>query len=62
MSGFSDNEINADLDRRAEEQTHNAALIKKSDTGKDTSCLHCGAAMFRRKATDPQNRLRDTCL
>ncbi|MEW9615636.1 hypothetical protein AB3G45_17625 [Shinella sp. S4-D37] len=57
MSGFTEEERTAWLERRNRQETE----LSVPDGG-DTTCLHCQRPMFRWQASDPDNPLCETCL
>jgi len=60
MSGFTKEEIEAEMKRRDEAIKGKGRWETRQGTG--TTCLHCGSPMHSYEASDPENPLCDICL
>lgn len=65
MAGFTEDEIQAELQRRAEAidlLDHQRRNAPKDTSSMDTRCLHCGSPKHSWQATDIENPLCELCL
>ncbi|MFK3781479.1 hypothetical protein [Agrobacterium sp. NPDC089420] len=67
MSGFTEEEIAAEMERRNDgilerDEKQREAWRQAELSGCDTVCLSCGTSVKSYMVTDPENPLCDTCM
>ncbi|TRB03464.1 hypothetical protein EXN61_21600 [Agrobacterium tumefaciens] len=67
MSGFTEDEIAAEMKRRSDgikkrDEDQREAWRQAELSKCDTVCLHCGTPVKSYMVTDPENPLCDTCM